>query len=185
MTTSQVTFKLPPIIAEQTQPDPLESLRSPQLDETFNNRSLGRESVAVSEFNDIALDDDSFSAVTLPGRADGVEEVDISQLQNDSDTKYGVELPSELPRTDYTSSKSHRKTASTTTIRSFHDPNVSLLMNRLELQEGGRARGSVDGQLKLQEEFARLHEKEAKEHTAAEGVIDWGQYHLSVYETFD
>ncbi|KAF8200794.1 rab-GTPase-TBC domain-containing protein [Pholiota molesta] len=186
MTTSQVTFKLPPIIAEQTQPDPLESLRSPQLDETFNNRSLGRESVAVSEFNDIALDDDSFSAVTLPGRADGVEEVDISQLQNDSDTKYGVELPSELPRTDYTSSKSHRKTASTTTIRSFHDPNVSLLMNRLELQEGGRARGSVDGQLKLQEEFARLHEKEAKEHTAAEGVIDWDFWGavISDYQSF-
>ncbi|KAF9475533.1 RabGAP/TBC [Pholiota conissans] len=172
MTTSQATFKLPSIVAEQTQPDPLESLRSPQLDQSFNNRPLGRESVATSEFNDIALDDDSFSAVTLTGQADDTEEVDISQYPDDNAPIRNLVFPVETPKTDYSSHKGHRKTASTTTIRSFHEPSISLLMNRLELQEErGRSRGSVDGQLKLQEEFARLHEKEAKEQS--EGVIDW------------
>ena len=38
------------------------------------------------------------------------------------------------------------------------------------------ARASVDGQMKLQEEFARLQEKETKDHNQAESSIDWGEY---------
>jgi hypothetical protein len=38
------------------------------------------------------------------------------------------------------------------------------------------ARASVDGQMKLQEEFARLQEMETKDHNQTESSIDWGEY---------
>ncbi|KAF8973253.1 rab-GTPase-TBC domain-containing protein [Flammula alnicola] len=173
MTTSQASFKLPSLIAAHTQPDPLESLRSPQLNQTFSDRSLERDSVAVSEFNDIALDDESFSPVALTAES-SVPEADLPQPQDDIPSRPRSTPFTEPSVVDLPSLKSHRKTASTTTIRSLHDPNAPFFMNRLDLQEGnGRARGSIDGQLKLQEEFARLHEKETKEQNVAEGVIDW------------
>lgn len=170
MTPSQVAFTLPPLVAEPTQPDSLESLRSPQLDNVLNDRSLARESVAVSEFNDIALDDESLHSATF---------ADQTEIQDNESVPPHRGASSTTPTNEIISahhSMGHKKTVSTTTIRSFHEPGVSLLMNRLDLQDehGGRARGSVDGQLKLQEEFARLQEKEAKEHTV-EGAIDWGQ----------
>jgi hypothetical protein len=67
MTSSQKSFKLPPVIGATVQPDPLESLYSPQLNKLSitTDRPLERDSIAVSEFNDIALDDDSFSTVVL------------------------------------------------------------------------------------------------------------------------
>jgi len=171
MTTSQVTFNLPPLVAERIQPDSLESLRSPQLDRTFSARPLARESAAVSEFNDIALDDESFTPTTLTDQTEADLKPEPPQLHNGSSNK----LEDEAITISELSHMGHRKTASTTTILSFHEPSVALLMNRLDLQDdhAGRARGSVDGQLRLQEEFARLHEKEAKEQTVAEGAIDW------------
>lgn len=173
MPTSQVTFNLPPLVAGRIQPDSLESLRSPQLDNTFSARPLVRESVVVSEFNDIALDDESFTPAKLSDQTEDDSELERIQLQNCSLSK----PENEAITVPESSSMGHRKTASTTTIRSFREPSIALLMNRLDLQDdhAGRARGSVDGQLRLQEEFARLHEKEAKEQHVAEGAIDWGQ----------
>jgi hypothetical protein len=177
MITSQATFKLPPVIAAQSQPDPLESLRSPQLNQSFNDKSLGRDSFAVSEFNDIALDDDNFSPIALTARPPILETVP-APLQGESISTSRTRSISFVvpPIVEFSSPKGHRKTASTTTIRSFHETNnTSLLLNRLDLHDTkGKARGSVDGQLKLQEEFARLHEKETKDLGVQEGVIDWG-----------
>ncbi len=69
---------------------------------------------------------------------------------------------------------SHKKSASTTTIRSNH--NLTFLLAKLE--EDATKRGSVDGQIKLQEGFARLQrEKEDQtetENSNAAEVIDWG-----------
>ncbi|KJA19900.1 hypothetical protein HYPSUDRAFT_43775 [Hypholoma sublateritium FD-334 SS-4] len=171
MPTSQVAFNLPPLVAGRIQPDSLESLRSPQLDNTFSARPLARESVVVSEFNDIALDDESFTPAKLSDHPEDDSEPEHSQLHNGSLNK----PESEAITISELSSMGHRKTASTTTIRSLHEPSIALLMNRLDLQDdhAGRARGSVDGQLRLQEEFARLHEKEAKDQHVAEGTIDW------------
>ncbi|KIM40114.1 hypothetical protein M413DRAFT_446268 [Hebeloma cylindrosporum] len=172
MITSQATFKLPPVIAAHSQPDPLESLRSPELN---GDRSLGRDSLAVSEFNDIALDDDNFSPIALTARPPILETVP-SPSQDKSSTSRTRSISFVVPPiVEFSSPKGHRKTASTTTIRSFHETNsASLLLNRLDLHDTkGKARGSVDGQLKLQEEFARLHEKETKDQGAQEGVIDW------------
>ncbi len=180
---NQASFKLPPVVAANVQPDPLESLRSPQLDIlNLKDRSLERDSVAGSEFNDIALDDDVFSPVALTARP--VVAPDTS-IPHDRGEIHKHNVPNNLPSgpvvhpmvtTIMDPPRSHKKTASTTTIRSIHTRKASLLVNRLDLQEPNRKnRGSVDGHLKLQEEFHRLHEREnQKEHTSAENTIDWG-----------
>lgn len=179
MTTSQTDFKLPPVIATQTEPNPLDSLRSPQLNLAFapDDEPSVRDSVAsiaVSEFNDIALDDESLDVVPLPPAA-----TSPSRETSPSDPDQGDEARPSSPSPTIvdigSAHKNHKKTASTTTIRSFHESGSNLLLKRLDLHDGvARNRGSVDGQLKLQEEFARLHEQEKKEHKVADGAIDWG-----------
>jgi hypothetical protein len=151
--------------------DPLESLRSPTQ---FVENPRGRESIAESDFNDIALDDDSaFSPVALTNRqssASGGNDRTVEEI--------GRPLSASLPATAFNPSKqfSHKKSASTTTIRS--PKNLPFLLARLDLQEessGSSHRGSVDGQQKLQEEFARLHkEKEETKDSLSAGAIDWG-----------
>jgi len=145
--------------------DPLDSLRSPKAATQFVEKPPGRESIAESDFNDIALDDDStFSPVALTGQ---------SYLPDGSD---GRPLSGFLPETMFNPSKpfSHKKSASTTTIRS--SKNLPFLFARLEIpEESGRShhRGSVDGQQKLQEEFARLHKEEEETRDVASSAIDW------------
>jgi hypothetical protein len=150
---------------------PLEALRSPDT-EVFRDRLPERESIAESDFNEIALDDDSaFSPVAL-----------TSQRGSGSNTPLqgeGLEngRPQNMsPQADFNPKKpSHKKSASMTTIRSAN--NLPFILARLDLQDdsGAGHRGSVDGQQKLQEEFARLHreEEEVKEN-ARTGAIDWG-----------
>jgi len=187
-TTSQTAFKLPPVVAaHSTMPDPLESLRSPQVNQSFNDKHPGRDSIATTEFKDIALDDESFSPIALTARTDLPEpEPDSEETEGTpSQSRPGEDVSSRPRSASFSSSqppsfpavKGHRKTASTTTIRSVHEPGLSLFMSRLDLQDdGARSRGSVDGQLKLQEEFARLQERETKERNiVAEGGIDWGE----------
>ncbi|KAF9566748.1 RabGAP/TBC [Agrocybe pediades] len=189
-TTSQMAFKLPPVVAAHTAIDPLESLRSPQVNQAFDNdKHPGRDSIATTttEFNDIALDDESFSPIALTGKTDLPDGEQSEAEATDLETPTGAQTDDDVsprPKSASFSSpqppalaaiRAHRKTASTTTIRSAHEPGLSLFMNRVDLQENSsRSRGSVDGQLKLQEEFARLHEKETRERNAAvEGGIDW------------
>lgn len=182
MNASESTFKLPSVITEHTALDPLESLRSPQ---TFGQKSFPseRDSIARSEFNDIALDDDTYFPVPLtaqPGMPDSYsqqppDEDDISAASRSRVPSLSLTLQDlrlSIP------SKSHRKTVSTTTIRSTRESNGPSLVTRLDLQEhnGKVARASVDGQMKLQEEFARLQEMETKDHNQTESSIDWGEY---------
>ena len=177
MIASESTFKLPSVITEHTALDPLESLRSPQ---TLDQKSFPseRDSIARSEFNDIALDDDSYFPVPLtaqPGMPDSPpDEDDITAASRSRVPSLSLTLQ------DLGMSKSHRKTVSTTTIRSTHESNGSSLVTRLDFQEhnGKVARASVDGQMKLQEEFARLQEMETKDHNQTESSIDWGEYQL-------
>ncbi|KAF8906517.1 rab-GTPase-TBC domain-containing protein [Gymnopilus junonius] len=179
MSSSQLnTLNLPPAVTAVEEPDPLEALRSPELDHTFGltTEKSERESIAISEFNDIALDDDSFSPIALTARpviTSGAESSsqDASTIRprsasTNSTSSTGVDL---------SSAKLHRRTVSTTTIRSAHEPpTVSLLTNRLDIQENGaKSRGSVDGHLKLQKEFARLHEKDSRDQYNGEKAIDW------------
>jgi hypothetical protein len=154
--------------------DPLESLRSPRDPTQFVEKPPGRESIAESDFNDIALDDDSaLSPISLNNRQSSVSGGSDRNVDD-----IGRPLSASLPKTAFNPSKqgSHKKSASTTTIRS--PKNLSFLLARLDLQEessGSSHRGSVDGQQKLQEEFARLHkEKEEAKDGFSTGAIDWG-----------
>ena len=186
-------FKLPLVVAADVQPEPLESLYSPQINKlNLNDRHLERDSVAVSEFNDIALDDDAFSPVALTAQP-GATSSDVTpfsqkEVSNEKTTGNNTARDEERRDTSTTPTphpglttlmdhpKSHKKTASTITIRSTHNKGASLLVNRLDLQEPSRSnRGSVDGHLKLQEEFLRLHENQKDHSVNLEAAIDWGE----------
>lgn len=164
MPSSPDNFKLPSVVAAHILPDPLESLHSPAKQETFLDRRSRRSSLA-SDFNDIALDDDNFSPVALTARPNPNE-------QYDEDDIASPRPPSQASST----LKSHKKTASTTTIRSLHEQQPgTVFAARADIHEqAGRARASLDGQLKLKEEFARLQEQDSKEHNVTENTIDWG-----------
>src|SRR5438445_9342538 len=131
-------FKLPLVVAADVQPEPLDSLYSPQINKlNLNDRHLERDSVAVSEFNDIALDDDAFSPVALtaqPGQKEvSNEETTGNNIARDEERKHTstpititpIPHPAVTTLTDHP--KSHKKTASTITIRSTHNKRASLL----------------------------------------------------------
>ncbi|KAK0241603.1 rab-GTPase-TBC domain-containing protein [Armillaria nabsnona] len=154
-----------------TVPASLDSLLSPKA-QTFDVNQAIRESVAEPDFNDVALEDDSrFSTVALSSRRS-------SSSAGSSVHTLDSPLPRSNPSTLASSFEapdrpSHKKSASTTTIRSNH--NLTFLLAKLE--EDATKRGSVDGQIKLQEGFARLQrEKEDQtetENSNAAEVIDW------------
>lgn len=165
------TFKLPSVIAAHTALDSLESLRSPHVNQKCFPSD--RDSIVGSEFNDIALDDDS----CFPTEPE-IPESYLPQTQDDINAASSQSRVASLSTLqDLPIPKSHRKTASTTTIRSSHEGNF---VTRLDFQEhsGKVARVSIDGQMKLQEEFARLQEKETRDHNQTESSIDWGEYRV-------
>lgn len=153
----QVTDSIPPTT--------LEALQSP-VSTTFTSLQ-SRESVSEAEFNDVALDDEPlFSPVTLASRRGSTDS--LLPLPADDRDQRTDNACDEAPTS--TSTK-HKKTVSTTTIRSprrqsfFGLPDTTVKSNR----------GSIDGQQKLQEEFARIHkEVEDAADTSADNVIDWG-----------
>ncbi|TFK44717.1 rab-GTPase-TBC domain-containing protein [Crucibulum laeve] len=150
----------------------LEALRSPQSTE-FAGKLPERDSIAASDFNDIALDDEStFSPVALNSQRDSPSSSPITSEPEETDGRPKSAsfpaLPSESPQ-----HKSHKKSASTTTIRSGR--HVSFLLHRLDVQEGSgiSTRTSLDGQQKLQEEFARLQKEREVVDENVDGLIDW------------
>lgn len=154
----------PPESASSTL-NPLEALLSPQ-DTSFDpdGPNHARASIAESVFNDIALDDEALSPVALSSRQS------LATLNLDSDVLHDNPPPDLSHREGM-----HKKSASTTTIRSIH--NLPFLMARLETQEetGQSNRVSLDGQHKLQEEFARLQKEGGTNDDATRhGMIDWG-----------
>lgn len=155
--------------------NPLDALRSPESSH-FDQRLLERDSVVGSDFNEIALDDDgSFSPVALTARPfDLSTEPPALSIREDADERPRSSSFS-LPANSLMS-RSHKKSASTTTIRSSKD--LPFLFSSPEMQEQEEtrkaARGSIDGQQKIQEEFARLQKEKAdKSHKSEEGTIDW------------
>jgi hypothetical protein len=161
----------------QTPVNPLDALRSPESSH-FVQRPSGRDSIAGSDFNEIALDDDgSFSSIALTARPlDLSTEPPALSIREDADGRPRSSSFSLLPNSSM--SRSHKKSASTTTLRSSKD--LSFLFPRLEMQKHEEtrkaARGSIDGQQKIQEEFARLQKEKAdKSDKPEEGTIDWGE----------
>lgn len=151
---------------------PLDSLLSPQA-EDFEQRVPERDSIAESDFNDVALDDDSrFSTVALSERQSVIED---TLPGTEDDTKERSASPP-LTSSDPFKPTSHKKSASTTTIRSVG--NLPFILARLDIQKAQddtSRRVSIDGQHKIHEEFVRLQKgKEEEEENAVNAAIDWG-----------
>lgn len=182
---------------QNSPPVSLDALRSPQIKSfdsaestTLPGKSPERDSIAsVSSFNDIALDDDVLDdspvLVTARPLKPGLKP---DALDNDSDEKpippedtepvvllgaRRFSTSSSFPiSSDDPPFRSHKKTTSTTTIRSSH--RLSLESNPAARRESARA--SIEGHHKLQEEFARLQKEEQTQATInGDGSIDWGK----------
>ncbi|KAJ7579221.1 rab-GTPase-TBC domain-containing protein [Mycena floridula] len=173
-------------IAQQTATAtvPLDSLFSPQA-ASFDSNHL-RESVTDSDFNDVALDDDNtFSPVTLSS----AKRFSSMHSLGDVNKRRSIQITPEVIEPS-----AHKRSASNTTIRS--SKTLSFLAARLEKNgtengAGGGNRGSVDGKLKLQEEFARIQsetatEAEEKPAEVVSGAIDWDFWGavISDYQAF-
>ncbi|KAG6897890.1 hypothetical protein C0992_009374 [Termitomyces sp. T32_za158] len=156
--------------------DPLESLHSPDvIDFAVKDREVETIASATdTEFNDIALDDETVDIPVSPTR-----DHSPSQGSDDLEPPSTARPPSaSTPREAVLNSqsvKTHKKsTSSTSTIRSGN--NLPFIVSRLQDEHRSSLRASVDGQQKLQEEFARLHKEEEKasaEPAAAHRAIDW------------
>src|SRR6266576_7112264 len=131
----QATDSMPP-----TTGTTLEALRSP-VSTTFASLQ-NRQSVSEAEFNDVALDDETvLSPVTLASRRTSTD----SLLPRPEDDK-NIRTDNSYDESPISVSMKHKKTVSTTTIRSSHDQSF------FELQDTTKSnRGSVDGQQKLQD----------------------------------
>ncbi|KAG6911149.1 hypothetical protein DXG01_003889 [Tephrocybe rancida] len=148
--------------------DPLDSLRSPDV------TTQDREELTDTEFNDIALDDDAgFSAVPLTNDSSTAQEIPNDVEPPDTARPRSVTTPLTAVFNPIPARTGHKKSASTTTIRSGN--NLPFIVSRLQDEHRMSHRGSVDGQQKLQEEFKRLHKEEVQEdvETAAAKAIDW------------
>ncbi|KAF8873132.1 rab-GTPase-TBC domain-containing protein [Mucidula mucida] len=142
--------------------DELLSPKSPTFAEPPPATSSNRDSVAESAASD---DDSRFSTVTLSARDSA------SSIGSAPTSERPVSTSSTLAPSEDSEQRAHKKSASTTTIRSVH--NLPFVLKQSD--DSANHRGSVDGQHKLQEEFARLQkEKEVVEEGDVETeVIDW------------
>ncbi|KAF7428674.1 GTPase-activating protein [Pleurotus ostreatus] len=167
----------------------LDSLLSPKAStfEPVGATNGIRESVAESEFSDVGLggDESPLSSVALSARSSmkSFKSAVSTGSRRHSTSSAGTHQESVARASG---GSSHKKSASTTTIRSIR--NVPFLLARLDAQKAEGAsrsdRGSMDG--RFHEEFAKLQVDQEK----ADGtVIDWGMYYfwgavISDYQDF-
>ncbi|KAF5317172.1 hypothetical protein D9611_003965 [Ephemerocybe angulata] len=177
----------------------VKSFPTPELSTPSDSPKLAaRDSVASSSsFNDIALDDDeaTFSPVVLtarPAQPEGAAPAEASapprpkslQLSEPEAEVPEPSAPTARPTSASSSfsvalddpppGKNHKKTASTTTIRSSHRLSQDSLGSPSTARRAS-ARHSIEGQQKLQEEFARLQKEELGQSNANghDASIDW------------
>lgn len=173
-----------------------------------------------SELNEVRLDDDSeFSSVPLSARESTASvgskgshtsfKSTATHVGNEKEVGHekenGIEKEerrqtstSLVPSDSSTLAKpasSHKKSASNSSIKSFVG-NTPFILARIESQreqdesDSKVQRASIDGQQKLQEEFAKMQKvKEEEASEAVAGAIDWGVYYnaldsTSIYLTF-
>ncbi|KAJ7783218.1 rab-GTPase-TBC domain-containing protein [Mycena metata] len=158
---------------------PLESLLSPgpaEGQQTFRlSAPPNRDSIATdaseSDFNDVALEDDSgFSPIALTSGMDSTNpEFTPARSRSASDSSVAATLA------DTVTKPSHERSASTATVRSVN--NLPFILARIETQKPDPDtrpnRSSVDGQHKLQEEFARKQKDKDDDDNAVHTAIDW------------
>jgi hypothetical protein len=168
---------------------PLDSLLSPR-GSTFN-RAPSPESVAESE---AGLDDESnFSMVPLSARqstasiGSNTSIKSIATLAGKENRRRTTVLSMTLSDSSTLAKSLHKKSASTSSDLSVTGHNTPFILARLESQKEHDEsvpklhRTSVDGQQKLQEEFARMQhdikEEEEDSNMVNTASIDWGMCH--------
>ncbi|KAK7057167.1 ABC1-domain-containing protein [Favolaschia claudopus] len=150
----------------------LDSLLSPGPEPEHQSFRLStRDSVATdSEFNDVALDEFSPVALTFGMNPEEPPEQDDVPATRSRSTSDASVVPINAD-TSAAPQPSHKKSASTATIKSVH--NLPFIITRIETQKPDPDtrpnRTSLDGQQKLQEEFARKQSQDDEENV----VIDW------------
>ncbi|KAF7376169.1 GTPase-activating protein GYP5 [Mycena sanguinolenta] len=157
----------------------LDSLLSPGPDPTQQTFRLStRDSVTTdSDFNDVALDEETgFSPIALSSGMDPADSTDSEVAPGRSRSASDSSVaPTIVDTSASVSESSHKRSASTATIRSVN--NVPFILARIETQkpdsEARPNRSSLDGQHKLQEEFARKHKEEDDENADNAATIDW------------
>ncbi|KAG6869112.1 hypothetical protein C0993_001677 [Termitomyces sp. T159_Od127] len=157
--------------------DPLESLHSPDvIDFADKDREVDTVvSATDTEFNEIALDDETLKSPVYLTR-DPSPSQGPNDLEPPSTARPPIASTPPEALSNSQSVKTHKKSTSNSTIRSGN--NLSFIVSRLQDEYRSSLRGSVDGQQKLQEEFARLHKEEEEttstEMTGVHKTIDWG-----------
>ncbi|KAJ4483397.1 rab-GTPase-TBC domain-containing protein [Lentinula aciculospora] len=129
----------------------LDSLLSPKQATFGDVEARARESIAESELSDISLNDESLEGLNVD---DSTTEESLPKNPSVLDfptNSFELNLNEALS----ISASSHKKSASLTTIHSGR--HISLLIAHGEQMPGNRV--SLDGQQKLQEEFARLQKE--------------------------
>ena len=166
-------LRLAPSGPSVTVVSPLDLLLSPVAQRptfpTFDERVPARES--QSDFNDVALDDGPFTAIPATARP---SQRDANDKAEELRRRSVDSLHFTSPQTDR-----QKKSASTTSIRSAS--NLPFILARLDIQKAQEVgspnpqRASVDGQIKLQEEFARLQNEQLEEDEKVTNgeAIDW------------
>jgi len=165
-------------MASPATPIPLESLLSPGPEPEHQSFRLStRDSVATdSDFNDVALDDESgFSPIALTSGMDPADSTDSEVPTGRSRSASDSSVAPTIADTSVSASQpAHKRSASTATIRSVN--NLPFILARIETQkpdpDARPNRSSLDGQQKLQEEFARK-QKEEDDENAVHAAIDW------------
>lgn len=173
---------------------PLDALLSPQ-GATFDPLpTISQESLTESELNEVVLDDVSeseFSSVPLTGRQSpplidssasikSTETHVLKEKQNRRRTTISL-TPSDS--STLVKQSLHKKSGSNSSDKSIVGT-TPFILARLESQKEQdesspkTARGSVDGNQKLQEEFNRMHNeiKEEKDESHHNASIDWSMY---------
>ncbi|THH05523.1 hypothetical protein EW146_g9881 [Bondarzewia mesenterica] len=170
---------------------PLDELFSPTGTPQPAAQAFPRDSVADSDFGEVALDDSHFSTVTLSAR-DSLTA--IKSPIEESPPRFGEDgrrvtiAMGETPISSPRRAERHKKSASSASTRSANRD--SFLFQMQESPKGpnegtGSQRGSVEGHLQLQEEFNRLQISDQSDDGEA-GGIDWEFWGsvMSDYQTF-
>jgi hypothetical protein len=157
---------------------PQKSKAGSNLPPITTTRESKSEQAVGPDSNEVALQDESrFSTVPLSA-------VPLSASSSGSNVK--SKSPA-MPAVDACSSSpdpsQHRETGSTSSTIATPGNNASFILARLDMQkvqdesaDSKTHRGSVDGQQKIQEEFARRQkERDDEAEGTSSGAIDWGE----------
>jgi ecotropic viral integration site 5 protein len=165
---------------------PLDSLLSPQASafakpapSPFN---LARASVAESDFNDVALDDEAqFDNVALSARVSAFNAIPALYETDPRGRPRSISVSSPNAPT-----KLHRKSLSVS-ASPMELPNMAFMVTGADSVSGAPSsarstnfttnRGSLEGQQQLQDEFARLQEQRKKTEEEERAGIDWGVFY--------